>query len=80
MQTTKVMDFVDFAIDAGKENSNLGEEFIKQLNSPNVTAQNLYQYLIDLGYKGVVLQDLDKVLAIYQGSQKAQGVVMETGY
>ena len=80
MKTAEKRDFVAFVLDASKEDSALGMNFISELNKEGVTAEELYKLLISWGYNDVTLDDLSKMLAIYKGSEKAKGAVLETGY
>lgn len=79
-KTTEKRDFVAFVSDASKEDSDLGIHFIGELNKEGVTAADLHKLLISWSYVDVGLEDLTKVLTIFKGSEKAQGVTMKTGY
>ena len=78
-QKTK-RDFIDFIVEASKEESTVADNFLKVLNKKDVKARELYQCLIDLGYKGVSLPGVTKMFKTYKSRPRVKKSVTEQGY
>jgi len=73
-------DFIDFIVDASKEDRTVGDNFLIVLNKKDVKAKDLYQWLKDKGYNDVSLPGITKMFKTYKSRRRVKKSVTEQGY
>ena len=72
-------DLMDFLEDASQEDSTVGLHFLSALNKGK-SANDLHQMLVGWGYNGVKLNEITRLLAIFNTKARAKDAILETGY
>jgi hypothetical protein len=62
--------FLDFIEDASKPDLRTRDDFFRELNKDDVTAEKLYQFLQNKGYDGVSKDDCAKMMAVKENVGK----------
>jgi propanediol dehydratase large subunit len=66
-------DIFDFFVDASRQNSTVGMEFLEELNKKGMKAIDVYKLLTGWGYDDVRLEDVTKLLKIYRTKGGVEG-------
>ncbi len=77
----KKRDFIDFLLDASKEDSDVADRFVVLLRKEDTKAKDLYQYLKEMNYS-VSLPGITKLFKAYKSETRprVKGAVTEQGY
>ena len=77
----KKRDFIDFLVDASKEDSTVADGLLELLKRKGTKAKDLYQYLKDLNYT-VSLPGMTKMFKAYKSETRprVKAAVTEQGY